>query len=146
MEPGWRQLVCGAVWQWQIITVSGSVRAVRAIGGNNSADVGRETEEKPLPDHLISPHGGELVDPLVDESLAVELREESRDWPSWDLTPRQQCDLELLCNGGFSPLRGFLNEADYTTVRDDIRLADGTLLPMPGPPPGPREAHARCSS
>ncbi|MBI2168248.1 MAG: bifunctional sulfate adenylyltransferase/adenylylsulfate kinase [Actinobacteria bacterium] len=82
-------------------------------------------------DHLIEPHGGELVDLLVDQSRAAELKEASRDWPSWDLTDRQVCDLELLTNGAFSPLRGFLSRSDYESVRDDMRLADGTLWPMP---------------
>ena len=53
------------------------------------------------------------------------------DMPSWDLTPRQACDLELLMNGGFAPLTGFLNRADYDGVVADMRLADGTLWPMP---------------
>ncbi len=51
--------------------------------------------------------------------------------PSWDLTPRQICDLELLMNGGFHPLKGFLSEADYKSVVEDMRLADGALWPMP---------------
>jgi sulfate adenylyltransferase len=62
---------------------------------------------------------------------AAQIKEESRDWPSWDLTPRQLCDLELLCNGGFSPLKGFLKKADYESVCDKMRLADGTLWSMP---------------
>jgi sulfate adenylyltransferase len=51
--------------------------------------------------------------------------------PSWDLTPRQLCDLELLLNGAFSPLRGFLGRADYDAVCAGMRLAGGTLWPMP---------------
>jgi sulfate adenylyltransferase len=51
--------------------------------------------------------------------------------PSWDLTERQLCDLELLINGGFSPLTGFMNKGDYDSVLKDMRLSDGTLWPMP---------------
>jgi sulfate adenylyltransferase len=82
-------------------------------------------------DHLIAPHGGELVNLLASADRAAQLKEGSRDWPSWDLTERQLCDLELLINGGFSPLRGFLTRADYESVRDDMRLGDGTLWPIP---------------
>ncbi len=84
-----------------------------------------------MPSRLVKPHGGTLVDLTVSEDRAGELKELSRDQPSWDLTPRQVCDLELLMNGGFSPLRGFLTRADYEGVCDGMRLADGTLWPMP---------------
>jgi len=84
-----------------------------------------------VPDSLIEPHGGELVDLVVDAARSAELRTASRDWPSWDLTERQLCDLELLINGSFSPLRGFLTEDDYASVCADMRLGDGTLWPMP---------------
>src|SRR2546425_2809746 len=84
-----------------------------------------------MTDHLIAPHGGTLVDLLVDDDRASDLKKQSADWPSWDLTPRQLCDLELLLSGGFSPLRGFLSRADYESVCDSMRLADGTLWPMP---------------
>ena len=57
-----------------------------------------------MPDHLIAPHGGTLVDLFVDDERAASLKAESRDWPSHDLTPRQLCDLELLLNGGFSQI------------------------------------------
>lgn len=60
-----------------------------------------------------------------------ELQAASKDFPSWDLTPRQLCDLELLLNGGFSPLRGFMKKTDYESVCKKMRLADGTLWPMP---------------
>ena len=50
---------------------------------------------------------------------------------SWDLTQRQICDLELLMNGGFSPLTGFLTESDYNSVVENMRLKNGNLWPMP---------------
>ena len=84
-----------------------------------------------MPDNLIEPHGGELVDLMVDADRAAELRTQSRDWPSWDLTSRQTWDLELLMNGGFSPLVGFMAKDDYDSVCSDMRLGDGTLWPIP---------------
>ena len=67
----------------------------------------------------------------VSHESAQKLKHEAGTLPSWDLTPRQICDLELLMNGGFNPLKGFLTEADYTGVVEEMRLADGTLWPMP---------------
>ncbi|HEX2028512.1 MAG TPA: bifunctional sulfate adenylyltransferase/adenylylsulfate kinase [Nitriliruptorales bacterium] len=84
-----------------------------------------------MTDHLVAPYGGQLVDLVVDDQRAGELRKGSRDWPSWDLTERQLCDLELLCNGGFSPLTGFLTREDHERVCAQMRLADGTLWPLP---------------
>jgi len=81
--------------------------------------------------HLIEPHGGVLVDGIVDDERAAELKKQSSDWPSWDLTERQICDIELILSGGFSPLRGFMGKADYERVRAEMRLADGTLWPIP---------------
>jgi sulfate adenylyltransferase len=81
--------------------------------------------------HLIAPHGGTLVDLVVSPERSAELKEQSRDFASWDLTPRQICDLELLVNGGFSPLAGFMGKADYDSVCDKMRLEIGTLWPMP---------------
>ena len=84
-----------------------------------------------LQETLNAPHGGTLIDLLVQPSRAAELQGESRHWASWDLTPRQLCDLELLLNGAFSPLTGFMNRRDYDSVCQSMRLADGTLWPMP---------------
>ena len=67
----------------------------------------------------------------VSYESAQKLKVEAGEMPSWDLTPRQICDLELLMNGGFYPLKGFLGEDDYNGVVENMRLADGTLWPMP---------------
>ena len=84
-----------------------------------------------MSNHLVAPHGGRLVEPMVGESRAAELKASSRDWPSWDLGPRQICDLELLLNGGFSPLTGFMKRADYDSVCGSMSLSDGTIWPIP---------------
>jgi sulfate adenylyltransferase len=81
--------------------------------------------------HLIPPHGGELVQLIAQPDRIAELKAHSKEWPSWDLTGRQLCDLELLLTGGFSPLRGFMTRADYEGVCHNMRLANGTLWPMP---------------
>jgi len=59
------------------------------------------------------------------------MKMDAADLTSHDLTPRQICDLELLMNGGFNPLKGFMSQADYDGVVDNMRLADGQLWPMP---------------
>ncbi|MBI2571443.1 MAG: bifunctional sulfate adenylyltransferase/adenylylsulfate kinase [Candidatus Schekmanbacteria bacterium] len=80
---------------------------------------------------LIEPHGGTLQRLLANDPQIRDLRTEAVHLPSWDLTPRQVSDLELLMCGAFSPLRGFLSAQDYAAVCDDMRLADGMPWPMP---------------
>jgi sulfate adenylyltransferase len=81
--------------------------------------------------HLIPPHGGELVNLIATSARSTELKAQSREYPSWDLTARQTCDLELLLSGGFSPLRGFMTRADYEGVCHNMRLKSGVIWPMP---------------
>src|SRR5687767_8597051 len=80
---------------------------------------------------LIPPYGGELVNLLVPDSERESLKAYAGTLPSIQLTPRSVCDLELLANGGFSPLRGFMGQADYQRVLDEMRLVNGTLFPIP---------------
>ena len=84
-----------------------------------------------MQNHLNLPYGGELINLIATPERALKLQTESRDWPSWELTAKQLCDLELLLNGGFSPLRGFMSRADYDSVCSRMRLADGKLWPIP---------------
>ncbi|MGL6209429.1 MAG: bifunctional sulfate adenylyltransferase/adenylylsulfate kinase [Paracoccaceae bacterium] len=67
----------------------------------------------------------------VSYDSAQKLKIEAGTLPSWDLTARQVCDLELLMNGGFHPLTGFQTEADYNGVVARMRTEDGTLWPIP---------------
>ncbi len=80
---------------------------------------------------LAAPHGGELVNLLVGPGRSAELDAEASNLPQWVLTPRQLCDIEQILTGAFSPLKGFMNRADYEGVRDEMRLTNGTLWPMP---------------
>jgi sulfate adenylyltransferase len=98
---------------------------------NLEVNLGRIKDLTASTSHLIAPHGGELVQLQATPDRALELKAHSREWPSWDLTARQLCDLELLLSGGFSPLTGFMNRADYEGVCHNMRLANGTLWPMP---------------
>ncbi|EED13879.1 ATP sulphurylase [Talaromyces stipitatus ATCC 10500] len=78
------------------------------------------------------PHGGVLKDLIArDAPRHAELEAEAATLPAIVLTERQLCDLELIMNGGFSPLEGFMNEKDYDGVVAESRLADGNLFSMP---------------
>ncbi|MDQ3252712.1 MAG: bifunctional sulfate adenylyltransferase/adenylylsulfate kinase [Acidobacteriota bacterium] len=82
-------------------------------------------------DLLIGPYGGGLIDLLVDDARREELSNHAAGLPRVRLTARNVCDLELLATGGFSPVARFLGEADYRRVLEEMRLADGTLFPLP---------------
>jgi sulfate adenylyltransferase len=73
----------------------------------------------------IPPHGGRLVD------LSVQGQGGAKPAVSIALGERPQCDFEMLAIGAFSPLTGFMGEADYNRVCEEMKLADGTLWPMP---------------
>ncbi|WP_405405642.1 bifunctional sulfate adenylyltransferase/adenylylsulfate kinase [Paracoccus sp. Ld10] len=80
---------------------------------------------------MTLPKHAPIPELYVSEASAAALKDDAGRMPSWDLTPRQICDLELLMNGGFNPLKGFLTQADYDGVVSDMRLASGALWPMP---------------
>jgi len=68
---------------------------------------------------------------LIGEQKAEDLKGEAVYLPSWDLTQRQMWDIELLLNGAFWPLPGFLSQSDYESVLKQMRLRDGALWPIP---------------
>lgn len=79
----------------------------------------------------MSAHLAPIPELYVSPDSAQKLKLAAAEMKSHDLTRRQTCDLELLMNGAFHPLKGFLSQADYDGVVDNMRLADGTLWPMP---------------
>lgn len=81
--------------------------------------------------NLIPPYAGKLTALIAAPERQAALKLEARDLVSIDLTPRQTADLELLINGGYSPLTGYMNRADYDSVAASMRLADGTFWPVP---------------
>jgi sulfate adenylyltransferase len=80
---------------------------------------------------LIPPYGGRLINLVVSAEEREELLAEASHLPSIQISMRSLCDLELLATGGFSPLTGFMGLADYERVLEEMRLADGTLWPIP---------------
>ena len=89
---------------------------------------------------LIAPYGGTLINLLVPPDDLEERKAYASRLRSLQLSPRSVCDLELLAIGGFSPLDRFMGQADYQRVLDEMRLADGTLFPMPVTLPIPDNA------
>src|SRR5262245_8842431 len=89
---------------------------------------------------VISPYGGRLIDLMVPEAEVAEARSYASTLHSLQISPRAVCDLEMLACGAFSPLDRFMGEADFRGVLADMRLADGTLFPIPVTLPVP--AHA----
>ncbi len=80
---------------------------------------------------LITPFCGDLIDLLVGEDERAELFALASTLPSIQLSQRETCDLELLATGGFSPLSTFMGKADLEHLIDEMRLADGTVFPVP---------------
>jgi sulfate adenylyltransferase len=80
---------------------------------------------------LIEPYGGRLVNLISPSEEREELLNLASGLSRIQLSERAICDLELLATGGFSPLETFLNHADYERVIEEMRMADGTLFPIP---------------
>ena len=80
---------------------------------------------------FFTAHSGELVNLIVSEERAGVLKALSRSLQSITLSASAASDLELIMNGAFSPLKGFMNRSDYESVLDRMRLQDKTLWPIP---------------
>jgi sulfate adenylyltransferase len=79
----------------------------------------------------IAPHGGILKPLLVSGDERAALAAQARALPEVRISSRETSDLIMLASGAFSPLPGFMTRSDYEGVVEDMRLADGTLWPMP---------------
>jgi sulfate adenylyltransferase len=80
---------------------------------------------------LQTPYGGTLIDLAAGGAERERLLARASSLPSLTLTPRALHDLELMATGAFSPLSRFMGREDYDRVLAEMRLADGTLWPMP---------------
>ncbi|WP_103128478.1 sulfate adenylyltransferase [Deinococcus aerius] len=102
------------------------------------------TLSNPSPILLPPPLGGTLVNrvrrpgPDFDPAELAGL-------PRLELSDRSYADLEMLATGAYSPLTGFLGEADYLSVIEHLRLADGTPWSIPITLPVSREEAAQST-
>ena len=105
----------------------GSTGNARSISAAEPKGIFSELEGR----MLKQPHGGELKNRYLKDAAPDEARRLARHAKSWDLAPRKLCDLELLLNGTFSPIEGFMGPAEYGSVLEDMRLPGGMLWPIP---------------
>ena len=80
---------------------------------------------------LIAPHGGELIRNWADKAEQAELRELAQELPHITIESRQLADLEMLANGAYSPLQGFMTRNDYVHVVDEMHLSNGLPWSIP---------------
>jgi sulfate adenylyltransferase len=80
---------------------------------------------------LIAPHGGKLVNRVLEGDAAKNATAQAGSYKSLTLSPREQFDLEMIAIGAFSPLTGFQGKADFASVCKNMRLANGTVWPIP---------------
>ncbi|MGB2925940.1 MAG: sulfate adenylyltransferase [Limnothrix sp.] len=80
---------------------------------------------------LIDPHGGQLINRIASEAEKKEFLAKGETLPRVTLDARAQSDLEMIAIGGFSPLKGFMEQADYDTVVTDMHLSNGVPWSIP---------------
>ena len=80
---------------------------------------------------LIEPNGGTLVDRMVTGAQRDELAAKAASLPAIHLTDKQACDLEMIAIGAFSPLTGFVGQADFEGICKNMRLTSGVVWPIP---------------
>ena len=106
-----------------------SSRQLRTVSSRHTVQFGRKGLAASL--RMINdPHGGKLVNTMVKGCDAKNELIRSCNFEV-ELDERQLCDVELLMQGGFSPLDGFMGEADYKSVRDEMKLSSGLIFGLP---------------
>ena len=80
---------------------------------------------------LVQPHGGKLVNRVLSGTALEAAAKDAAALPAVTLSLREQGDFELIANGGFSPLTGFMGSKDFTRVCNEMKLANGTVWPIP---------------
>ncbi|CAM9701997.1 unnamed protein product [Scytosiphon promiscuus] len=103
-----------------------------AVGGRQSRVQQQYMVAAPAKEETLAavPHGGTLVDLNLKTEDEKKAAMAGCDLELY-LSPRQLCDAELICNGGFSPLTGFMTEEEYTSVVLNNRLPNGLLFGLP---------------
>jgi sulfate adenylyltransferase len=79
----------------------------------------------------IAPHGGQLINRIANPQQRAEFLDKADFLPRVKLEARAVSDLEMIAIGGFSPLTGFMQEADYNGVVNEMHLANGLPWSIP---------------
>src|SRR5690606_12948856 len=79
----------------------------------------------------IPPHGGTLINRIASPADAQKLTAEAAGLPTITLSAKQACDLEMIAIGAFSPLTGFVKQADFESICRNMRLSSGHVWPIP---------------
>ena len=81
--------------------------------------------------NLVKPHGGKLINAFCNANEKNELLKELKSLKSITIPKKIQCDLEMIGIGAFSPLDGFVNQEDYNSIVENMRLKNGLVFPIP---------------
>jgi sulfate adenylyltransferase len=84
-----------------------------------------------IPTDMIAPHGGQLINRMLRGEMRQAVRERAEKLFKLDLSPLNLSDVELIANGAMSPLGGFMRQADYIRVVDEMRLSNGLIWSIP---------------
>lgn len=79
----------------------------------------------------IAPHGGQLINRICTPEQRAEFLEKAEYLPRLPIDERTFSDLVLIAIGGFSPLTGFMEQADYQRVVDEMHLTNGLPWSIP---------------